>query len=231
MSVFKFKEFNIIQEKSAMKVGTDGVLLGSWVSCENFKNILDIGCGTGLITLMLAQRNAKINVIGLEIDKIASQEAQLNITNSDWKERIKIKNTSLQKFNTKTQFDLIISNPPFFPQNKSHQRRDIARRANKLSFEELIQNTASLLSEKGMFSIIIPKDSEEYLCKIAASNKLYINRVCYIKGNESSEVKRVMLEFSFIKSEVIAEQLTIEKSRHEYTDKYIHLCKDFYLKM
>ncbi len=231
MSVFKFKEFKITQEKSAMKVGTDGVLLGSWVSCKKLKNILDIGCGTGLITLMLAQRNNKSNVIGLEIDKIASQEAQLNITNSDWKERIKIKNTSLQKFNTKTQFDLIISNPPFFPQNKSHQRRDIARRANKLSFEELIQNTASLLSEKGMFSIIIPKDSEEYLCKIAASNKLYINRVCYIKGNESSEVKRVMLEFSFIKSEVIAEQLTIEKSRHEYTDKYIHLCKDFYLKM
>ena len=83
MSVFKFKEFNIIQEKSAMKVGTDGVLLGSWVSCKNLKNILDIGCGTGLITLMLSQRNTKSNIIGIEIDKIASQEAQLNVTNSD----------------------------------------------------------------------------------------------------------------------------------------------------
>ena len=231
MSVFKFKEFKIIQEKSAMKVGTDGVLLGSWVSCENFKNILDIGCGTGLITLMLAQRNAKSNVIGLEIDKIASQEAQLNITNSDWKERIKIQNTSLQKFNTKTQFDLIVSNPPFYAKNISQKRRDIARRSNKLSFEELIKNTTGLLAEKGTFSVIIPKDSEGYFCKIAASNKLYINRVYYIKGNERSEVKRVMLEFSFIKSEVITEQLTIEKSRHEYTDKYIQLCKDFYLNM
>jgi tRNA1Val (adenine37-N6)-methyltransferase len=231
MSVFKFKEFNIIQEKSAMKVGTDGVLLGSWVSCENFKNILDIGCGTGLITLMLAQRNAKSNVIGLEIDKIASQEAQLNITNSDWKERIKIQNTSLQKFNTKTQFDLIVSNPPFYAKNKSQQRRDIARRSNQLSFEELIKNTTGLLAEKGTFSVIIPKDSEEYFCKIATLNKLYINRVCYIKGNETSEVKRVMLEFSFINSKTITEQLTIEKSRHEYTDKYIQLCKDFYLKM
>jgi tRNA1Val (adenine37-N6)-methyltransferase len=231
MSVFKFKEFKIIQEKSAMKVGTDGVLLGSWVSCENLKNILDIGCGTGLITLMLAQRNNKSNIIGIEIDKIASQEAELNITNSDWQERIEIKNTSLQKFNTKTKFDLIISNPPFFPQNKSQQRRDIARRSNKLSFEELIKNTTGLLAEKGTFSVIIPKDSEEYFCKIATLNKLYINRVCYIKGNETSEVKRVMLEFSFINSKTITEQLTIEQSRHEYTDKYIQLCKDFYLKM
>jgi tRNA1Val (adenine37-N6)-methyltransferase len=227
MSVFKFKEFNIIQEKSAMKVGTDGVLLGSWVSCENLKNILDIGSGTGLITLMLAQRNNKSNIIGIEIDKIASQEAQLNITNSDWQERIEIKNTSLQKFNTKTQFDLIVSNPPFYAKNISQQRRDIARRSNKLSFEELIKNTTGLLAEKGTFSVIIPKDSEEYFCKIATLNKLYIKRVCYIKGNETSEVKRVMLEFSFINSKTITEQLTIEKSRHEYTDKYIEIFYSF----
>ena len=101
MSVFKFKKFNIIQEKSAMKVGTDAVLLASWVSCNNLTNILDIGCGTGLISLMLAQRNTKSNIIGIEIDKIASKEAKLNITNSDWKERIEIKNISLQNFNSK----------------------------------------------------------------------------------------------------------------------------------
>jgi len=231
MSIFRFKEFKIIQEKSAMKVGTDGVLLGSWASCKNCKKILDIGCGTGLIILMLAQRNTTSNIIGIEIDKIASQEAQLNITNSDWKERIEIKNTSLQKFNTKIKFDLIVSNPPFFAQNNSKQRRDIARRTNKLSFYQLINNAANLLAERGTFSVIIPRKSEEYFCKMAAYKKLYINRVCHIKGNAISEVKRVMIEFSFIKSEVITEQLTIEKSRHEYTDKYIQLCKDFYLKM
>ena len=87
------------------------------------------------------------------------------------------------------------------------------------------------LLEKGIFSVIIPKDSEEYFCKIAATHKLYCNRVCYIKGNEASEVKRVMMEFSFIKSIVLTEHLTIERSRHNYTDKYIQLCKDFYLKM
>ena len=231
MSVFKFKEFSIIQEKSAMKVGTDGVLLGSWISCNTAGTILDIGCGTGLITLMLGQRNLIGNVTGIEIDKIASQEAQLNISNSDWKERIEIKHTSLQEFTSLLKFDLIVSNPPFFPQNKSQQSRDIARHTNTLSFDELIDNAANLLAEKGIFSVIIPKNSEAYFCKIAIVQKLYCHRVCYIKGNDASEVKRVMMEFSFINSIAIAEYLTIEKSRHIYTDKYIQLCKSFYLNM
>ena len=231
MSVFKFKKFSIIQEKSAMKVGTDAVLLGCWVSCEKANNILDIGCGTGLITLMLGQRILIGNVTGIEIDKIASQEAQLNISNSDWKERIEIKHTSLQEFTSQLKFDLIVSNPPFFPQNKSQQSRDIARHTNRLSFEDLIDNAAKLLAKKGIFSVIIPKDSEEYFCKIAATHKLYCNRVCYIKGNEVSEVKRVMMEFRFVISIILTEYLTIETARHNYTDKYIQLCKDFYLKM
>jgi len=231
MSVFKFKEFSIIQEKSAMKVGTDGVLLGCWVACENANTILDIGCGTGLITLILGQRNLNSNVTGIEIDKIASQEAQLNISNSDWEERIEIKHTSLQQFTPKLKFDLIVSNPPFFPQNKSQQSRDIARHTNTLSFEDLIDNAAKMLEEKGIFSVIIPKNSEEYFCKIAAIHKLYCNRVCNVKGNEASQVKRVIMEFSFIKTVVLTEYLTIERSRHNYMDKYIQLCKDFYLKM
>ena len=231
MSVFKFKEFSIIQGKSAMKVGTDGVLLGCWLSCEEANNILDIGCGTGLITLMLGQRILIGNVTGIEIDKLASQEAQLNISNSDWKERIEIKHTSLQKFNPQIKFDLIVCNPPFFPQNKSKKSRDIARHTNNLSFEELIDNASEMLEDKGVFSVIIPKDSEEYFCKTASFYKLYPGRVCYIKGNEKSDVKRIMIEFSFIKSIVLSENLTIEISRHNYTDKYIKLCEDFYLKM
>ena len=232
MSVFKFKEFSIIQEQSAMKVGTDGVLLGCWATCrEEMSEILDIGCGTGLITLMLAQRNLNSNVTGIEIEKIASQEAQLNISNSDWEERIDIKHTSLQKFVPQLKFDLILSNPPFFPQIKSQQSRDIARHSNTLSFEELIDNAANLLDGKGILSVIIPTNSEEYFCKIATIHKLYCNRACYVKGHEKSVVKRVMLEFSFIKSIVLSEHLTIEKSRHNYTSKYIQLCKDFYVNM
>ena len=231
MSVFQFKEFKIIQEKSAMKVGTDGVLLGSWVSCKNSNEILDIGCGTGLITLMLAQRHLNSTITGIEIDKIASKEARLNINNSDWEERVTIKTTSLQKFNPKIKFDLIASNPPFFYENKSKKIRDIARHTNTLSFEELIQNSVNLLTEKGILAVIIPKNSEEYFCKTAAIHKLFCNRICYIKGNESSKEKRVMMEFSFSQSKIKTEHLIIEKSRHQYTDKYIKLCKDFYLNM
>ena len=118
MSVFKFKEFSIIQEDSAMKVGTDGVLLGAWASCENQNTILDVGCGTGLITLMLAQRNNNSSITGIDIDKAASNEAQLNTNNSDWEERITIKNSSLQDFYYKEKFDLIVSNPPYVLKNE-----------------------------------------------------------------------------------------------------------------
>ena len=214
-----------------MKVGTDGVLLGSWVACKHANTILDIGCGTGLIALMLAQRNSKSSITGIEIDAIASQEAQLNVSNSDWQERIKIEHTSLQDFKPQTQFDLIVSNPPFFHENKAQDRRATARHTNYLSFEELIENAANLLSEKGMFGVIIPKDSEAQFCGIAKTHNLYYNRVCNVKGNETVSVKRVMLEFSFNKAETTIEHLTIETARHQYTDGYMQLCKDFYLRM
>ena len=214
-----------------MKVGTDGVLLASWVSCDKADNILDVGCGTGLITLMLAQRNLSSNITGIEIDNSSSEEAKLNISNSHWGGRIEIIYTSLQQFNSQIKFDLIISNPPFFSQNKSKKSRDIARHTNTLSFEELINNAANLLKKKGVFSVVIPKYYEEYFCEIANIYKLYCIRACYVKGNPSSEVKRVMLEFSFIKSTALVERLTIEISRHNYTYEYIQLCHKFYLNM
>ena len=214
-----------------MKVGTDSVLLGSWVSCKKANTILDIGCGTGLITLMLAQRNLKSNIVGIEIDAIASQEAQENIDNSDWGNRIKIEHTSLQDFNSQNHFDLIVSNPPFFHENKAKDRRATARHTNALSFEELISNAAKLLSERGIFSVIIPRAAEVNFCGIATTHKLYCNRVCNVKGNENVAVKRVMLEFSFAKTELITKHLTIETTRHQYTDEYMQLCKNFYLKM
>ena len=231
MSAFKFKQFNIIQEKSAHKVGTDGVLLGSWVSCKKSNKVLDVGCGSALITLMLAQRNLECNITGIEIDQQSSIEAILNVKNSNWKDRISVLNTSLQQFRTQEKFDLIVSNPPFFARNKSQERRDIARHANRLSFEELIVDSANLLLEEGVFAVVVPKSEEEAFCKIAKEYKLFCNRSCYIRGNKSSPIKRVLMEFSFVKFSGTKEYLIIEKSRHEYTDAYIQLCKVFYLNM
>jgi len=231
MSVFKFKKFSIIQTKSAMKVGTDGVLLGSWVNCLNAKKILDIGAGTGLISLMLAQRNNECNITAVEIDKETSEEANININNSKWRDRISIINININNFITSDKFDFIVSNPPYFPANFSKNKRAIARHTNLLSFQDLIRTTVKLLSSKGIFAVILPKIAEAIFCKTANANKLFLIRICQVKGQKSSDIKRVLLEFSFEKSSLDSDSLVIEESRHIYTNKYIDLCQDFYLNM
>lgn len=231
MSVFKFKEFLIVQTKSAMKVGTDGVLLGSWVNCQNAKKILDIGAGTGLISLMLAQRNNECNITAVEIDKETSEEANININNSKWRDRISIINTNINNFITSDKFDFIVSNPPYFPANFSKNKRAIARHTNLLSFQDLIRTTVKLLSSKGIFAVILPKIAEVTFCKTADANKLFLIRICQVKGQKNSDIKRVLLEFSFEKSSLDSDSLVIEESRHIYTNKYIDLCQDFYLNM
>ena len=231
MSVFKFKEFSIVQTKSAMKVGTDGVLLGSWVNCLNAKKILDIGAGTGLISLMIAQRNNECNITAVEIDKETSEEANININNSKWRDRISIINISINNFITSDKFDFIVSNPPYFPANFSKNKRAIARHTNLLSFQDLIRTTVKLLSSKGIFAVILPKIAEAIFCKTANANKLFLIRICQVKGQKKSDVKRVLLEFSFEKSSLDSDSLVIEESRHIYTNKYIDLCQDFYLNM
>ncbi len=231
MSVFKFKKFSIVQSKSAMKVGTDGVLLGSWVNCLNAKKILDIGTGTGLISLMIAQRNNECNITAVEIDKETSEEANININNSKWRDRISIINISINNFITSDKFDCIVSNPPYFPANFSKNKRAIARHTNLLSFQDLIRTTVKLLSSKGIFAVILPKIAETIFCKTANANKLFLIRICQVKGQKNSDVKRVLLEFSFEKSSLDSDSLVIEESRHIYTNKYIDLCQDFYLNM
>ena len=231
MSVFKFKEFSIVQTKSAMKVGTDGVLLGSWVNCLNAKKILDIGAGTGLISLMIAQRNNECNITAVEIDKETSEEANININNSKWRDRISIINISINNFITSDKFDCIVSNPPYFPANFSKNKRAIARHTNLLSFQDLIRTTVKLLSSKGIFAVILPKIAETIFCKTANANKLFLIRICQVKGQKNSDVKRVLLEFSFEKSSLDSDSLVIEESRHIYTNQYIDLCQDFYLNM
>ena len=231
MSVFKFKEFSIVQSKSAMKVGTDGVLLGSWVNCLNAKKILDIGAGTGLISLMLAQRNNECNITAVEIDKETSEEANININNSKWRDRISIIKININNFITSDKFDFIVSNPPYFPANFSKNKRAIARHTNLLSFQDLIRTTVKLLSSKGIFAVILPKIAEAIFCKTANANKLFLIRICQVKGQKSSDIKRVLLEFSFEKSSLDSDSLVIEESRHIYTNKYIDLCQDFYLNM
>jgi len=233
MSDFKFKQFEVAQDKSAMKIGTDGVLLGSWSDLENSRNILDIGCGTGLICLMAAQRNQSTLITGIELEVNAFKQATENCKKSKWSNRISIIYSSLQSFNSSSKFDLIISNPPFFSGStkSEYSERNLARNTHTLPFKCLIEKSKALLEKNGKFIVIIPIASKTKFCDLANNNNLFLNKICFVKGNISSPIKRIMMEFSFAKSELIKEELTIEVDRHQYTKEYISLCKDFYLKM
>lgn len=230
---FRFKQFEIFQDKTAMKVGTDGVLLGAWSTLELGENILDIGTGTGLISLMLAQRfpNAKLDAI--EIDKDAFIQASENFEHSIFANRLTIFNSSLQEYSTDKKYDLIVSNPPFFVVNDTvdFDARKQARQQETLTFEELLQKTAELLHKDGLASFIIPYDQMGVFSEIASQKGLKRSKTVYVRGNSTTAIKRVLLEFSFHEKEVEEKELIIEVERHQYTEDYTNLTKDFYLKM
>ncbi|WP_431165910.1 tRNA1(Val) (adenine(37)-N6)-methyltransferase [Tenacibaculum halocynthiae] len=239
MKPFKFKEFTIHQDKTAMKIGTDAVLLGAWCSLNNYPDtILDIGSGTGIISLMLAQRSNASTIDAVEIEANAYEQTVENFEQSDWGDRLFCYNAPFTEFaiemtEEEEQYDLIISNPPFY--NDEFETADLARNkarfTTSLSFKELIEGVRNLLSKDGLFSVIIPFKEEEEFIQIGKLNNLFPNKICHVKGNENTEFKRSLLEFSFTESDIIQEELVIEKERHQYTDAYINLTKDFYLKM
>ncbi len=233
---FKFKEFEIKQEKSAMKVGTDGVLLGAWTSLKNKPySILDIGSGTGLIALQLAQKSNAELIDAIEIEPNAYEECVENFENSDWSDRLFCYHTSLKEFVEEIEdtYDLIVSNPPFYNENylSEDASRNKARSTSSLPFDELLLSVSKLLSKDGIFSVIIPFKEEVDFIENASINKLYINKITRVKGTENSDIKRSLLEFSFKPNKVEISELTIEIERHQYTSEYINLVKDFYLKM
>ena len=229
--MFQFKQFTIYQDNTAMKVGTDGVLLGAWADVVG-KSALDIGTGTGVIALMLAQRsNAKITAI--EIEKNAFWQATENANISKWRSRVEVINSSLQDFVSSFKFDTIVSNPPFFnnSQKTPDSKRNFARHTDSLSFEELLKFTSENLSDIGKASFIIPFDSESDFLEISKRYNLFVSKICRVKGTKTSPVKRSLIELSFNYEDCKESELVIEISRHIYTEDYINLTKDFYLKM
>lgn len=238
-TLFKFKEFSIHQDKTAMKIGTDAVLLGAWVFLENeIDSILDVGSGTGIIALMLAQRSFALTIDAVEIDNDAYEQTVTNFENSNWGDRLYCYHSSFQNFADEIAeedetYDLIISNPPFYTDEfeSKNDARNKARFTTSLSFNELLKGVSKILSKKGKFAVIIPFKEEQGFVKLAKENNLFLNRVCHVKGNPSSAFKRSLLEFSFEDKKLKKENLTIEIKRHQYTDEYINLTKDFYLKM
>ncbi|QEE49092.1 methyltransferase [Flavobacterium alkalisoli] len=235
--MFQFKQFTIQQDKCAMKVGTDGVLLGAWTPVVNNPfSILDIGAGTGLIALMLAQRSHAEQIDAIEIDDDAYEQAVENFEESPWSDRLFCYHAGLDEFVEEMEdeeYDIIVSNPPFYTENYSsgNEQRDKARFTESLPFKELIEAAAMLLSENGIFSVIIPFKEEEKFKAIAAEFGLYPAKITRVKGTPETEIKRSLLAFIRQQTETVIDELTIETARHQYTSEYTALTKDFYLKL
>ncbi|MFD0965139.1 tRNA1(Val) (adenine(37)-N6)-methyltransferase [Pseudofulvibacter geojedonensis] len=234
---FQFKEFTVHQDQCAMKIGTDGVLLGAWATLNHSPNsILDIGTGTGIIALQLAQRSNAEIVDALEIDDKTYEQAMSNFEISPWGDRLFCYHASFLEFASEIEdeYDLIVSNPPFYSENykTNNEQRDLARFADALPFDHLLAGTAKLLSENGKACFIIPFSEEKKFITIASQFNLHTNTITRVRGNLTSEIKRSLLELSCTPSRsVIETELVIEISRHQYTTEYINLVKDFYLKM
>lgn len=233
---FKFKEFTVNQDQCAMKIGTDGVLLGAWTSLnENPYSILDVGTGTGIIALQLAQRTDAETIDAIEIDDKAYEQAVENFENSDWGDRLFCYHASLEEFVAEIdeKYDLIVSNPPFYNDEfeSENKARNKARFTSSLSFTALLNAVSNLLSAEGLFSVIIPFKEEQNFIQLASKVNLIPVRICRVKGTPIAETKRSLLELSFRESDILTTELIIETSRHQYTKDYIELVKDFYLKM
>jgi tRNA1Val (adenine37-N6)-methyltransferase len=234
--MFHFKQFSIHQDRCAMKIGTDAVLLGAWCPIDNSPfSVLDIGAGTGILSLMLAQRTSAEQIDALEIDEDAYEQCVENFEVSPWSDRLFCYHAGLDEFvdEPEDEYDIIISNPPFYSENykTDNDSRDLARFQDALPFEELIDAASLLLSENGIFAVIIPFKEEERFIDLCAEAELFPIKVTRVKGSHTTPIVRSLLAFKRYELSVLeADELVIEINRHEYTDDYINLTKEFYLK-
>lgn len=230
---FQFKQFTIYQDQTAMKVGTDGVLLGAFVQKNNPKRILDVGTGTGLIALMMAQKFELAIIDAIEIENAAFEQAKENIENSKWRNRINIFLNDFKLFNSNYKYDIVVSNPPFYNSTfkELEQNRATARHTTQLSFEKLISKAAKLLKPNGSFFVVLPYYEKVAFINLAEKSQFFPSKIVHVKGNENSNIKRSLIEFTFECKTPEKNILTIENSRNNYTQDYIDLTKDFYLKM
>lgn len=231
---FTFKQFHIDHSRCAMKVGTDGTLLGAWATLPpHAKKILDIGTGSGLIAIMAAQRHPTAKITAIDIDKDCVMQATENAVASPWAERIEVIETPLQEYSPEEKFDVIISNPPYFADSmhSPDKQRTTARHTASLSFKELTDGVLRLLAENGLFAVILPTTESELLLS-ASRGRLFTWRRCEVWSTPESGARRIMLELKREPPKDLAqkEKIIIEQGgRHIYSEEYKALTADFYL--
>ena len=230
---FSFKQFEVYQSRSAMKVGTDAVLLGAWVNLTDIRYMLDVGTGTGVIALICAQRNPDAIIEAIEIDPGSAEDARHNFQHSPWSSRLKMHEGDFLKTVAGEKFDLIISNPPYFTSSLRHANpsRNAARHDDALPAESFLPLAVKLLRPEGRLALILPSSEIERWINEAAKNRLFPFRVCHVFTLAHKDPSRIMIEFSpGYEGEPRMESLLIEKSPGEITEAYKQLIRDFYLK-
>lgn len=229
MSVFKFKHFQIHQENTALKVGTDSMILGAVCHWENPSSLLDIGTGTGVLTLMCAQRFNFEEIVGLEISEKAVVDAEINARNSPFTSPISIVNQAIQDYVPNEQFDAIISNPPFFENSSKNQNehKSLARHTESLSFSELILSISRLLTTDGKVWIIIPFESKEIIIQLAKESNLFVSDLITLFGKPNKPT-RAIISFTKQLSEVHSSSICIRTEDGAYTEQYKVLTQEFH---
>lgn len=233
---FKFKQFTVWHDKTAMKVGTDGVLLGAWADASGGSTILDVGTGTGLIALMMAQRFPAAAIHAIDIDADSDSQATENFERSPWPDRLSARLISFQELASegKMKFDHIVSNPPYF-KNSLHTpdpKRTLARHGTGLSFGEIIRGAVSILKIEGKLSLIVPYQAVPEILDSSTACGLFCTRQLLVKPNPTKDVIRALLELSFSDVRTKTETLHIEEGkRHNYSQAYKELTKEFYLRL
>ena len=231
---FHFKKFSVRHDRSGMKVGTDGALLGAWTDVRQATQILDIGTGTGVIALMLAQRASEsVTIDAVEIDDQAYADAQENIAASPWHDRINLHHTSIQDFHTTTKFDLIVTNPPYF--QKSYKpptaQRETARHTEQLTFDEILLIAEKLLTPNGKLNVILPVTEGSQFIELAEHKGLHCTRNWIFRTRANKPVERLLLEFRWDKKPLDEGEILLYSFGEEWSAGYKELMQEFYLKL
>lgn len=230
---FTCKKFTVIDDNSALKIGTDGMLLGAWVTNKTCsKNILDIGCGSGLISLMVAQRFSEPNIVGIDIHRGSIKDAQENALNSDWEKRLNFKEIDLKIYSPNNKFDLIISNPPFFENSTKNVLKESknARHTDSLSFREIILFAKQYLNKMGSVALILPTKEAHEAITFAENSGFFLSRISYVSAFKNTDPNRVLFQLTLCKPNLLIKEnfsIRIKKGRNEYADEYKDLLKDF----